>query len=82
MRKKREERNRKREIAVPEEKKNISRNPEQSKGKKKEASGFLGIKKILIETATVKSARKGSEWVPGDQEIPHRNPRAPPLKAK
>ena len=58
---------------VPEEKKNISRNPEQSKGKKKEASGFLGIKKFLIETATVKSARKGSEWVPEKQEILHIN---------
>ena len=58
MRKKREERNRKREITVPEEKKNISRNPEQSKAQEKEASGFLGIKKFFIETGIEESARK------------------------
>ena len=40
MRKKREERNRKREITVSEEKKNTSRNPEQSKGGKRKQVGF------------------------------------------
>ena len=41
----------------------------------KEASGFLRNKKFLIETGIEESARKGSKWVPGDQEILHRNRR-------
>ena len=49
---------------VPEEKKNISRNPEQSKAQEKEASGFLRNKKFFIETGIEESAGKGSKWVP------------------